>query len=450
MQKSVLVALSTALLTACQSGGTTLPISANAPAAAPGSGAVDSDFIVKGRYIEERLTRTGTPVRREASAANAVKFFVKGVDYSPTPIGKGVSDPPSLNDPLRDANMAIWARDLPKLRAMGVNAVHVYNVVPPPYDKETGPISKWLTAAWNNGKDPIYVIMSIHFPGSALLSKDAANDLGRQYYDLDKKYAAYPAVLGVAISNEILAENFRNNAAWWQNFNIVAQKAKEGFAAGGDLNKLVTTSEVDGFLAAINYGEKYNAKVDVWGVNIYRGRTFTNMFDEILRFTKKPVLLTEYGATAAYHPAWQNSYTYDRGLHGLGFCTPTTVDGPITRDVKELPDSPSANPNMAGLVDYATNDAKLLYYGYKDLGGRVSGGFYFEWSDEWWKADNGADPKFRSVHAGSEVFNGHFPGCGEDAAWYGLNAISKGAGVVDKLAPRPTLDGLKDVWATQK
>ena len=448
MRRPILVATSIALLTACQGGGTTVPVTASAPAAmAPQTGTVDSDFIVKGRYIEERLRRMGAPVHGDAGA---VKFFIKGMDYSPTPIGKGVADPPALDDPLRDGNMAIWSRDLPKMRAMGVNAVHVYNVVPPPHDKEVGPISKFLNAAWNGGKDPIYVVITVHFPGAALLNRNAANDLAGQYYKLDEKYAAYPAVLGVAISNEIVAENFRKDLAWWENFNIVAQKAKEGFAAGGDRDKLVMTSEADGSLGAIEFGEKNNAKVDVWGVNIYRGRTFTNMFEQIQRFTKKPVILTEYGATAAYHPAWKNAYTYDRGLHALGFCTPTTRDGPLTRDVQELPDSASANPNMAGLVDYVTNDAKLLYYGYKDLGGRVSGGFYFEWTDEWWKADNGVDPKFRSIHVGSLVFNGHFPGCGEDAAWYGLNAIAKGIGVVDILTPRPTFEGLKDVWATQQ
>lgn len=430
MFKRISVAL-VMLLAAC-GGGNTTPLGAGGQPIVQLTrpAATDGKFTVNGRYI----------------LLNGTKFFVKGVDYSPTPIGKGVSDPPLLDDSLRDANMPIWSRDLPRWRAMGANAIHVYNVVPPPYDARTGPITKFLNAAWNNGNKPVFVVMSIHFPGAALKDRNAAQALGKQYYDLDKKYGTFPAVMGVAISNEILAEEFRNDRAWWDNFNIVAQKAKEGFAAGGNPDKLVTTSEVDGFLAAIHYGELYGAKVDVWGVNIYRGRTFTNMFDEITQYTKKPVMLTEYGATAAYHPQWKNSYTYAKDLKGLGFCTPTTRDGPLTRDVRELPQT--GNPKMAGLVDYATNNAKLLYDGYKNQGGVTSGGFYFEWTDEWWKADNGADPRFRSEHVGSLVFNGHFPGCGEDAAWYGLNAISPGT--PNKLTPRPTLKAVSDAWASQQ
>ncbi|MGB6602551.1 MAG: hypothetical protein WBE77_15855, partial [Candidatus Cybelea sp.] len=89
------------------------------------AGSSGSAFTVSGRFI----------------LLNGNKFYVKGMVYSPTPIGNGLSDPPSLDDPLRDANSAIWGRDLPLMRAIGVNVIHVYNVVPPPYDKDTGPIS---------------------------------------------------------------------------------------------------------------------------------------------------------------------------------------------------------------------------------------------------------------------------------------------------------------------
>jgi hypothetical protein len=429
-----------ALLCACQGTGN-IPGAPNATTAqlsrTGGLNGTPTHFTVHARYIYESIGN-GTPL----------PFFVKGVDYSPTPIGKGVADPPLLNDPLRDGNEAIWSRDLGPMRTIGVNAIHVYNVVPPPYDKDTGPISKFLTAAWNNGTNPIYVIITIHFPGSALKNRGAANDLAKQYYDMDKKYASYPAVMGVAISNEILAENFFNDREWWDNFNVVASRAKQGFVDGGNGSKIVTTSEVDSFFAVGKYGEKYGAKVDAYGVNIYRGRTLTNLFDEIKDVTTKPVMLTEYGATAAYHPAWGNTYEYPRDLHGIGHCLPTTRDGPNDRGVRELPDK--GNPKMAGLIDYATNNATLLYDGYKNHGGVVSGGFYFEWTDEWWKADNGANPEYRGKHVGTiDAFRGHFPGCNEDAAWFGLNSISKGAGDVDKITPRPTRKALRELWATQ-
>ena len=82
---------------------------------------------------------------------------------------------------------------------------------------------------------------------------------------------------------------------------------------------------------------------------------------------------------------------------------------------------------MGGLIDLVTNNDKLLHNGYSN-DGVVSGGFYFEWTDEWWKADAN-NPEYRSMHVGDPVFTGHFPGCAYDHAWFGLNGISlKAAG----------------------
>jgi hypothetical protein len=355
-----------------------------------------------------------------------------------------VGDQPLLDDALRDANEPIWSRDLPLMRAMGANAIHVYNVVPPPYDQHTGPISKFLDAAWNGGNHPVYVIMSVYFTGDKLLNNGAVQALAGQYRDLDKKYAKYPAVMGVAISNEIGSENFINNPTWWSNFNVIAKAAKQGFVDGGDPEKIVTTSEADGNIGAVQKGEKNGAAVDVWGINIYRGRTFTNLFAQVKQFTKKPVLLTEYGASAAYHPGLTNTYSWTNTPNGLGQCTPSQPAGSTTpSDVKELPQS--GNPRMAGLVDYATNNASLLFSGFKD-GAVISGGFYFEWNDEWWKANQGNS----AVHFGNVAFNGHYPGCNEDQGWYGLNSVSKGTGDLDILAPRPSLDAMKEVWQKEQ
>lgn len=418
-------------------------LAAKSPAAVtPDASRTDTDFTVQGRHIDLRRVTLGAHGAMNGDAA--VGFFVKGIVYSPAPIGKTVGDLPLMDDALRDGNEAIWSRDLPLMRAMGANAIHVYNVTPPPYDSKTGPISNFLNAAWNNGSQPVYVVMSVYFQGKALLDSGAANALAQQYHDLDAKYAKYPAVMGVAISNEIGAGNYITNPTWWKNFNIVAKAAKQGFVDGGDGSKIVTTSEADGNIGAVQQGEKYNAAVDVWGVNIYRGRTFTDLYSQIKQFTTKPVMLTEYGASAAYHTGWSNTYSWQNTPDGLGQCTPDTANGTATpSDVKELP--ATGNPKMAGLTDLVQNNAELLYDGYKNQNAVVSGGFYFEWTDEWWKANNG-NP---AIHYGNVAFNGHYPGCSEDQGWYGLNELSKGSGDLDTLTPRPTLATLKTAWANE-
>lgn len=397
---------------------------------------VDTEFSVNGRYIELTIDNGATSTSR-AAQGTALPFFVKGMVYSPSPIGQGPFD-----SPVKDSNIAIWSRDLPAMRAMGVNAIHLYNVTPPPYDSATGPITKFLNAAWNNGVNPIYVIMSVYFTGDKLLNAGAVSALASQYHDLDKKYASYPAVMGVAISNEIGSANYLSNPTWWQNFNVVAKAAKQGFVDGGDGSKIVTTSEADGNIGAVQYGEQYKAAVDVWGINVYRGRTFTNLYAQIAQFTTKPVFLTEYGASAAYHPNTGSTYTFTPGPTGLGSCNMGSGSTSIS-DVAELP--ASGNPNMAGLVDLVTNNAATLYAGFKN-NGIISGGFYFEWTDEWWKANAGNN----LVHYGNVAPNGAYPGCNEDQGWYGLNSVAPGAGGgLDVLTPRATLSALQAEWGRE-
>ncbi|HEY6484849.1 MAG TPA: hypothetical protein VIX83_00505 [Candidatus Cybelea sp.] len=404
------------------------------PSTAP-SGKVDTEFIVDGRYIDLKRVRLDPSAMRPAAAT---KFFLKGLVYWPTPIGKHVSDAPMLDDALRDGNEAVWARDLPLIRAAGANAIHVYNVVPPGFDKETGPITKFLDASWNGGKKPVYVLMSIHFTGEKLLNDAAVKSLATQYHDLDEKYAKYPAVFGVSISNEIGADNFITNAKWWQGFNTVAKAAKKGFADAGDPDKIVTTSEPDGEIGFVKAGEKFGAAVDAWGINVYRGRTFTSLFKELKQTTSKPTMLTEYGASAAYHVDWTNTYDWRNGINQLGACHPDKQAGPDNRDVKELPKN--GDPGMPGLVDLVWNNGRWLSDGFED-GGVLAGGFYFEWNDEWWKSGN------KDKHVGNIAFNGHYPGCSNDEAWFGLNSVSRGSGVLDVLTPRPTLKQITQSWA---
>lgn len=404
-----------------------------------------TQFTVSGRYIQESIG-TSTPHN----------FLFKGMAYSPTPIGNGVADPPACDSPLRNNNKAIWSRDLPLMRAMGVNAIRVFNVTPPPWDDQVGTINEFLDAAWNNGNNPIYVMMTIAFPGTALNDDGASTDIAGQYERLTAKYALYPAVMGVSISNEITGGTGWTTQKWWTNFNRVVDGARRGFTSKG-VKKIITSADFDGLttfevsgrkqIAQIYWGEKYGARVDAWGDNLYRGRWFTDLLQQIQDTTTKPVLLTEYGATAAYHPAWSNTYQYLKSdPRKNGDCVPPEGPvGPVNRSVAQLPGQ--GNPNMAGLVDYVTNMAQLLYGAYKN-NGYVSGGFYFEWTDEWWKA-KADNPEFRSKHVGNEDFTSWFPGCGYDSAWFGLNAVNKAPGQLDKLIPRTPLTALKNTWAKQ-
>jgi hypothetical protein len=120
----------------------------------------------------------------------------------------------------------IWARDMDKLRALGVNCIRVYSMlykqigehgeVPTAadYDKKSAfTHRKFLDLCWNNGVNPIYVIVGIPM-NELLYRKDADPVVIKQitYYwehvlvDTAKDLGTHPAVLGFTVGNEVDAQ----------------------------------------------------------------------------------------------------------------------------------------------------------------------------------------------------------------------------------------------------
>jgi hypothetical protein len=433
--KNILV-VAACLLTVSCGGSAPLPGTVGGAPLPSAPQGVQTDFYVVGRDIDFGETPNSAMAAdsRSAAASRRLKFFIHGIDYSPTPIGTGVN-----NNPLGNGNSAIWSRDIPLMRAAGVNVIHIYNVD----ENIGGPIANALTALWNNGKSPIFVVFSIHFAASCLQNAGCANDLAGQYYNLDKKYGTNDAILGIAVSNEINPQGVVSSPAYWQNFNLIANRAKQGFRDAGNPNKLVMTSNVDDNNTTLTEGERFKAAVDVWGVNVYRGRGFTNLFDQVRATTEKPFLVTEYGGTAGYHPKGAAGKKYDFPLpDGTGVCRPTGGVYTAT-DIAQMP--ATGNISMAGLNDLVTNSNALLFQNWKQ-DGADSGGFYFEWTDEWWKADQPANAT--GAHLGNTNVVDSYPACARDEAWYGLYSVARGSGV-NTVTPRSTLTALKTIWSKQ-
>ena len=89
----------------------------------------------------------------------------------------------------------------------------------------------------------------------------------------------------------------------------------DGINAGyeaANAQKITTTTMIDDgggdHLRTVVAGEKNHFKVDVWGVNSYRGITFTNLWEELNTDTQKPAIVSEYGYSAGYYPASSARY----------------------------------------------------------------------------------------------------------------------------------------------
>jgi len=336
-------------------------------------------------------------------------FFVKGVDYAPVPICSVYQE-----TPLANSNAAIWQRDLPNIRKLGANAIRVYN------SNADTPIDQFLTAAYNGGTNPIYTVLSIRIDNpDLLLNQGAVDALYGQYYNLAKNNGANPDVLGISIFQEIDTPARVNNPAWWKGLKRVAQGAIDGFKAIG-AKKIVTSTFTDNdSLDTVRKAVANGYNIDVYGATIYRGPNWGqgNLWPDVERSSTKPFLIMEWGASEGYHP------------------------GGVPNQIEEYPADKASI--MSGYLDEL---ATSMYPNSTLRGGPVSGGFIFEWSDEWYKAgvpesDGGCK------HVANGTVNGAFPDGYNDEAWYGLNIIS--AGTPNVLAERPAFGVLQETWAKQ-
>lgn len=353
---------------------------------------------------------------------NGQPFFAKGVCYSPVPWGGSANWKP-YGDFFYEPWNAIWARDLPLMRAAGINMVRTYNLQMMA-DDERHDHTPFLDACWNDGVDPVYVLvgcgacsdMKIYDPWTGNQAhRDAAK---AALVDLAESYATHPAVMGFIVGNEVNNDNTRRNVEFWKWIEVLAAAAK---AAAPD--KLTTMSTVDDGLITITNGDPHVPHLDFWGFNNYQGNlsspaanTFGGAWPNFARASKKPLMLTEWGAPASTHDA-QNNLLF---TPELAADMDRYVDGHY-RDiafnaVSTTSNGGDDNPNAANWAPVCV------------------GSCYFEWTDEWWKADadypRGAQIVQNPGRAGDPnnpndpgKRNAAFPGGWDDEECFGLNAI---------------------------
>lgn len=384
---------------------------------------------------------------------NGNAFYIKGVDYAPTQICQGPGGASSY--PLSDGNSAIWSADLNHLRKLGANAIKVYNVA----TTATGApvkIGKFLKAAYNGGKKPIYTILSIWIPAGVIdngAHPNAVTAIASQYYQLAKTYGTNPDVMGISIGGEWNQHpDIGNKATWKKGVNPIIQQAWDGLIAAGVGNqKLLTTTlqnDLGGAYAATTMGEGekyhfpptpkptgspyYGATAEfAWGFDIYSGLATTLQYVKTNNPTR-PFIVAEWGEPAGYHPAPSSS----------------------PYDVTEWPSA-----TVSTLTNYLTSQAQTIYNSSTvrhQHSGVDSGGFYFEWSDEYWKAYATPTTQQLCTHSGGGLSVNPNPVAGfpsgfDDEAWFGLNAIatpSPGSSApADPMSPRPDFYALQAQFA---
>lgn len=296
---------------------------------------------------------------------NGEPLHLRGVNWNPVPVGG--SHPQDL------AYAEFAAEDIALMQGAGINAVRTYE-----------PLTELdvLDALADAG---IFVLNTV-FPygGNPASSVDAPVNAVKDH----------PAILLWVIGNE---------------WNYNGLYVDLGIDASIDLINEVTGRIRDldaSHPIATVYGELPDASVldrlsdiDVWGLNVYSGRSFGDRFTQWALRSDKPMFFGEYGAdawnatTGQYDPESQATATRD-----------------LTREI----------------LDQSTF-----------AGGVCSGGTIFEFSDEWWK-DQGGSSSSQDV-GGIAPGGGPFPDSTFNEEYWGIVTIDR--------VPRPAYDVLKELYS---
>ena len=370
-------------------------------------------------------------------------YLIKGVGYSPSPIGRHPSDwgyPPEdprtihniFDDPL------ILNRDFALLQDMNVNTIRLWKGddtevagrFPNKLTQNTLDIAEsygikvipgfWIDTPgpWCEGSNLVY------YPPAFL---DPANP----YYNIERdiiilrfkafveEFKDHPAILFWAIGNEnnfkIPEEQYRY--PW---YSLINEMAYEAHLSEGSTYHPVAC--VNGDILQIAEHEYQMPDLDIWGTNVYRGISFGSLFSDFATYSEKPLWISEFGLDA-----W---HTNDIG-----------------------------NPDD-GYEDQATQALWLgTLWDEIVLNSDVAiGGTMMEYSDEWWKPWEWLDG---GIYNSTQEHFGHGPTDTDcdgipdwypptpdtffNEEWFGIMAISLNpiAGDPDIMTPRDAYDILQ-------
>ena len=331
--------------------------------------------------------------------------FIKGVSYAPTPIGIDPEITPPSGDYFTVEYSSIYNRDLPLLRAMGANTIRLWGWNNKANHKD------FLDEAYNDGINPIYVIIGFWISANKDIDPDSPDnvreELKEQLREMISIHKNHSAVLMWCIGNEL-------NAEWMYGknlddlFSLINEMAEAAHNEEGNNYHPVTTALYDGNL--LNTIATYNELVpalDVWGANIYRGKTFGSLFSDYKTVSNKPFAILEYGIDS-----------YD-------------------------------NVNSNEYQDVQAEYAEALWKEMESNQDICLGGSIMAYSDEWWKGkySTDCDDKDPSFHGLCGYLTSAHPDGYSNEEWWGIMRTVDNDSEPDIMEPRTVYYTLKNLWS---
>ena len=338
----------------------------------------------------------------DGTLAPAKAWTMRGVVWSPAGVSTNTypADPNNVN--VRRAEFANWAAvDIPLMRRMNVNTVRL--LIDPGFDATLGPAGLAMMDAFHAAG--IKVVMNVD---------DGSNNIVRLPQTVNY-YKNHPALLMWMIGSEWNIG--QNGGYYFGKFSTIQAAASATQQAAALIKTLDVKHPVATSYGAIDinasglrladtqsYVNAICTSVDVWGLNIYSGRTLGDLFSSWKSITTKAMFVGEFGTDA--------------------FRTTSETSPPI------------------GVVDEAMQAAWVLSE-WNDILRNTSaanasnvaiGGTVFEWNDEYWKV---APPGSQQTN-GFHLAGGH-PDDFANEEYFGIVSISR--------TTRAIFDSLKTAFA---
>ena len=288
---------------------------------------------------------------------NGEPFIVNGMNWDYFPVGTNFSY--SLWNQPDDFIMKALDDEMSMLKNMGVNTIRVY----------TGIQRKWIQYIYE--KHGIYTMLNHSFgrygltidgtwaPNTNYADPRVKELLLKEVTEMVQEFKGTPGLLLYLLGNE------NNYGLFWdgaetedipvedRQSTIRAESMYELFNEATLAMKAVDSSNpiaiCNGDLLFLDLIAEECTDVDILGINVYRGVSFTDLFDRVKNEYGKPVLLTEFGSDA-FNALANEEDQQSQAMYNLS----------NWREIYE---------NAAGL----------------GKAGNSLGGFTFQFSDGWWK-----------------------------------------------------------------
>lgn len=321
---------------------------------------------------------------------NETLFNVKGICYSPTPIGMAGNTPP-YGDLFTTTYSHLWERDFPNLRNMGANVIRNYGWT------IGADHTAFLDQAYNAGEQPLYVLVNRWVnPATDWNNNQAINALITEWEAIAEECKNHPAIMGFLIGNEANVQNGNGyNSGFWSAMNQIASAVKNKAP-----NKLVSIAITDA-LDQVNLFDSILPDVDFWSLQVYRGHSFGSLFSEYATRSSKPLIITEFG--------------YD------------SFDG-------------RKNTEYSRQAALPADAMENLWLEIEENAAITSGGCVFEYADEWWKAGSSYSQNT------SSQWSGPFIDGEANEEWWGMFEIADNGSEPDQLTPRAMYYRLASMW----